>query len=59
MKPAGPRSQLELVVGKDSHRLETGDAIVFEADAPHTYTNAGTKGCVMHLVMTYAEADRV
>ncbi len=50
--------QLELVVGKDSHRLETGDAIVFEADVPHTYTNAGTKECVMYLVMTYAEADR-
>lgn len=51
--------QLELVVGKDSHRLATGDAIVFEADVPHTYTNTGTKECVMYLVMTYAEADRV
>jgi transcriptional regulator with XRE-family HTH domain len=47
--------QLELVVGKETHRLDTGDAIVFEADVPHTYTNAGSKECVMYLVMTYAE----
>ena len=48
--------QLELVVGKETHRLDTGDAIVFEADVPHTYTNAGAKECVMYLVMTYADA---
>lgn len=51
--------QLELVVGRDTHRLDTGDAIVFEADVAHVYTNAGAKECVMYLVMTYAEADRV
>ena len=50
--------QLELVVGKDTHRLETGDAIVFEADVAHTYTNSGPKECVMYLVMTYAEESR-
>ena len=45
-----------LVKGKSEiHRLETGDAIVFEADVPHTYANVGTKECVMYLVMTYAE----
>lgn len=47
--------QLELRVGKETHRLETGDAIVFEADVAHTYANAGSKECVMYLVMTYAE----
>jgi transcriptional regulator with XRE-family HTH domain len=47
--------QLELLVGKETHRLETGDAIVFEADVAHTYTNAGSKECVMYLVMTYAD----
>lgn len=47
--------QLELVVGKEPHRLDTGDAIVFEADVPHTYTNPGSRECVMYLVMTYAE----
>lgn len=46
---------LDLVVGKETHRLEAGDAIVFEADVTHTYANAGTKECVMYLVMTYAE----
>lgn len=47
--------QLDLVVGKETHRLETGDAIVFEADVAHAYVNTGTKECVMYLVMTYAE----
>ena len=55
--------QLELVVGegthRETHRLDTGDAIVFEADVAHVYTNTGVKDCVMYLVMTYAEADRV
>ena len=46
---------LDLIVGKETHRLEAGDAIVFEADVTHTYANAGTKECVMYLVMTYAE----
>jgi transcriptional regulator with XRE-family HTH domain len=54
--------QLELLVGegahRETHRLETGDAIVFEADVAHVYTNVGAKECVMYLVMTYAEADR-
>jgi len=36
-------------------RLETGDAVVFEADAPHAYRNPGTVEAVMYLVMTYAE----
>ncbi len=47
--------QLELVVGKETHRLDEGDAIVFEADVAHTYVNAGTKECLMYLVMTYAD----
>jgi transcriptional regulator with XRE-family HTH domain len=46
---------LELVVGKETHRLDEGDAIVFEADVPHAYVNAGAKECVMYLVMTYAD----
>ena len=46
---------LDLVVGKEPHHLDAGDAIVFEADVPHVYTNAGSKECVMYLVMTYAE----
>ncbi len=48
--------QLELVVGKETHRLETGDAILFEADVAHSYVNVGARECVMFLVMTYAES---
>jgi transcriptional regulator with XRE-family HTH domain len=55
--------QLEIAVHVDdahveTHRLEAGDAIVFEADVPHSYTNTGTKECVMYLVMTYADAEQ-
>ena len=55
--------ELELAVAVDdshteTHRLEAGDAIVFEADVPHSYTNRGTKECVMYLVMTYADAEQ-
>ena len=32
-----------------------GDAIVFEADADHSYRNTGDTDAVMYLVMTYAE----
>jgi quercetin dioxygenase-like cupin family protein len=35
--------------------LRTGDAIVFEADSPHVYRNAGEGEALMYLVMTYAE----
>ena len=47
--------QLELVVGKEVHRLETGDSILFEADVAHSYVNVGPGECLMFLVMTYAE----
>ena len=33
----------------------TGDAIVFEADAPHAYRNPGDVEAIMYLVMTYAD----
>ena len=46
---------LEIDVGGDTHRLETGDSILFEADTPHAYRNAGKTEAVMYLVMTYAE----
>lgn len=47
--------QVEIVVNRETHRLETGDAIVFEADVPHAYVNVGSNECVMYLVMTYAD----
>jgi transcriptional regulator with XRE-family HTH domain len=46
---------VEIDVGGESHALDTGDVIVFEADKPHTYRNAGKQEAVMYLVMTYAE----
>lgn len=34
-------------------RLQSGDAIQFEADVPHSYRNTGSKPAVMYLVMSY------
>jgi rhodanese-related sulfurtransferase/transcriptional regulator with XRE-family HTH domain len=50
--------RLKLVVGPDTVVLEAGDAVLFSADLPHSYVNAGAEPCVMHLVMTYEEAAR-
>ena len=47
---------IEIDVAGDMHRLEAGDSILFEADTPHAYRNAGKTEAVMYLVMTYAEA---
>ncbi len=47
--------QVEIDIGGDTHRLETGDSVLFEADSPHAYRNVGKVEAVMYLVMTYAE----
>jgi transcriptional regulator with XRE-family HTH domain len=49
------RGACEIDVEGGRHVLGQGDAIVFEADAPHVYRNAGDTPAVMYLVMTYAE----
>jgi len=46
---------IEIDVAGDTHRLEAGDSILFEADTPHAYRNVGKTDSVMYLVMTYAE----
>jgi transcriptional regulator with XRE-family HTH domain len=46
---------VEIDVAGDTHRLEAGDSILFEADTPHAYRNPGKVEAVMYLVMTYAE----
>jgi len=46
---------LEMTVGAERHLLSKGDSILFEADVPHLYKNAGSTECVMYLVMTYTE----
>jgi quercetin dioxygenase-like cupin family protein len=45
---------LEMTIGADRRLLASGDAILFEADVPHTYRNPGTAEVVMYLVMTYS-----
>jgi len=49
------KGSVEIVVGAETHKLESGDAILFEADQPHQYRNVGTSEAVLYLVMTYAE----
>jgi len=46
---------VEIDSGGETHRLETGDSILFEADSPHAYRNPGKTDAVMYLVMTYAQ----
>lgn len=46
---------VEIDVAGDTHKLEAGDSILFEADSPHAYRNVGKTEAVMFLVMTYAE----
>jgi transcriptional regulator with XRE-family HTH domain len=48
--------RVEIVVGAQAHRLESGDAIIFEADVAHLYRNIGPSEAVLYLVMTYVEA---
>jgi rhodanese-related sulfurtransferase/transcriptional regulator with XRE-family HTH domain len=45
--------RLVLEIGQARHELGPGDAIVFIADAPHSYVNPGSEECWMNLVMTY------
>ena len=47
---------VEIRPGKEAPiRLEQGDAILFEADVPHSYRNLGDREAVLYLVMTYIE----
>jgi len=49
------QGMVEVTVAGESHRLGPGDAILFEADAPHGYRNLVAGDALMYLVMTYAE----
>ncbi len=47
---------VEIRPGKEEpSRLAEGDAILFEADVPHTYRNLSDREAVLYLVMTYVE----
>jgi len=50
------QGEVEITVGAERHRLGAGDAILFEADVPHSYRNPGADKAVMYLVMTYIES---
>ncbi len=61
-----PGTKENLIVGKGAVEIRTGkerpitlaegDAILFEADVPHSYRNLGPTEAVLYLVMTYVEA---
>lgn len=46
--------RLDLQIAGERYTLAKGDAIVFLADVPHSYTNPDNQDCWMNLVMTYA-----
>lgn len=51
------KGQLEIQAGQEApHYLSEGDAILFEADVPHSYRNPGDSDAIAYLVMTYVEA---
>ncbi len=46
---------VEIAVSGECHTLYPGDAVLFEADVPHRYRNAGEGDAVMYLVMSYTD----
>ncbi len=49
------KGSVEIEVAGRREQLAQGDAIVFEADAPHVYRNRADGETLMYLVMTYAD----
>jgi quercetin dioxygenase-like cupin family protein len=47
---------VEVEASEEVHRLDTGDAIQFRADAPHVYRNVGAVPATLYLVMSYTQA---
>jgi transcriptional regulator with XRE-family HTH domain len=47
--------RVEIGISRLRYRLEPGDAILFEADVPHSYCNVGDVDAIMYLVMTYVD----
>ena len=52
------KGEVEIVIDGVPHRMGPGDALVFEADVPHSYKNIGSGDAIMYLVMTYVEAQK-
>lgn len=51
------KGMLEVCLGEGWLRLETGDAMHFRADRPHSYRNPSSEEAVIYLVMTYSEPE--
>jgi transcriptional regulator with XRE-family HTH domain len=50
------KGSVEIISGSERPVvLNEGDAILFEADTPHSYRNRGTDEAILFLVMTYIE----
>ena len=49
------KGEVEIVIGGESHLLQTKDAILFQADVPHIYRNVSSETVIMYLVMSYAD----
>ncbi len=52
------KGALEISLGDETLRLAPGDAILFQADTPHSYRNTSKTELLAYLVMTYAEHGR-
>jgi transcriptional regulator with XRE-family HTH domain len=50
------RGRLRVAIGGEEHALETGDALYFEADAPHRFENAGEGECGYYSVVYSGES---
>ncbi len=46
---------IEIISGGFQYRLGPGDAILFDADTPHSYRNLADDEALIYLVMTYSE----
>jgi transcriptional regulator with XRE-family HTH domain len=44
---------IEIGIGGERNRLSPGDALFFQADSPHSYSNLAEHEALLYLVMTY------
>jgi transcriptional regulator with XRE-family HTH domain len=44
---------VEVTIGSERNRLSPGDALFFQADSPHSYSNLAEHEALLYLVMTY------
>jgi transcriptional regulator with XRE-family HTH domain len=51
------KGTLEITVESEIQRLAPGDAILFQADKPHSYRNPLKEDAIAYLVMTYVEPE--